>query len=283
MIVEVLIFGTVQGAVFAMLSMGFSLVFGVGGVLNLAHGAYYLLTAYIFYWSIPYFGQPIGILIALVVIIAVGALTYFLLINPLKESHIGVVIATFGLAFFFEQFVQVVGDAKYHSLPEMIPGSITFLGVTFPAQLVLTIVGSLIIVSIVIIFISKSKLGKSIRAVSQDREAAMLMGINADRILMYTLLISAFLAGVAAILYAPADYIAPHLGWSVLMNAFAVVILGGMGSLTGSFIGSFILGYASNFCNFFIDPSVSALIPIVVIVVMLVIRPRGLFGKKEVS
>jgi len=284
---EILIFGTVQGAVYALLALGFSLVYGVGGVLNLAHGAFYLMAGYIIFWVLPYIGYPFGIILALIVVVLIGALAYLLLIKPLQKTHIGVIIATFALAFFFEQFIKVFGDAKFHTLPALISGSIDFLGVTFPTQLVLTIVGSLIIVSLITIFINKSKLGKSIRAVSQDREAAMLMGINANRILMYTIMISALLAGLAAFLYVPADYIAPHLGWSILINSFAVVVLGGMGSLPGSIIGSFIIGYVTNFTSFIIDPllggTVSALIPIIVILVVLVIRPQGILGKKEID
>ena len=109
-------------------------------------------------------------------------------------------------------------------------------------------------------------MGKSIRAVSQDREAAMLMGINADRILMYTVMISAFLAGIAAVLYTPVDIVAPYKGWPVLTGAIAVVILGGMGSLVGSVIGAFIIGYARIMTDFLIDPVYSSLIPVIIII-----------------
>jgi branched-chain amino acid transport system permease protein len=95
-------------------------------------------------------------------------------------------------------------------------------------------------------------------------------------------MISAFLAGIAAVLYVPASSIAPHMGWNVLSNSFAIVIFGGLGSLKGSIVGAFILGYTRNFVNYFIDPAFSALVPIIVIILVLIIRPRGLFGKKEV-
>jgi branched-chain amino acid transport system permease protein len=300
LIEEILFFGLVQGSILALLALGLSLVYGVGGVLNLAHGSFYLLAAYIFYWFFNYFvqagiiivpidttvellSQLIGIIVALILTTIVGGIAYLALIKPLQDTHVGVVLITFGIAFFFEQFVKLVpwSDEIFHTIPFLIGGSLRFLGVPFPAHYVLLIVSSLIIVSIVALFIKKSKLGKSIRAVSQDSEAAQLVGINANRVLMYTVMISAFLAAVAAILYVPADFVAPHLGWSILTNSFAVVVLGGMGSLVGSVVGAYIIGYATMIASYLIDPAVSSVIPIIIIVLMLVIRPRGIFGKKE--
>jgi len=111
----------------------------------------------------------------------------------------------------------------------------------------------------------------------------MLMGINADRVLMFTVILSAVLAGIASILYTPVDIVAPYIGWRVLTSAIAVVTLGGMGSLPGSVIGAFILGYARYMTIYLIDPVYASLIPVIVIILILVFRPRGLFGKKEIS
>jgi branched-chain amino acid transport system permease protein len=287
LIEEILFFGLVQGSILALLALGLSLVYGVGGILNLAHGSFYLLAAYIFYWFYKYLGQEgiiIGIIMALIITTIVGGVAYLGLIKPLQDTHVGVVLITFGIAFFFEQFVKLVpwSDEIYHTIPFLVQGSLRFLGVPFPSHYGLLIISSLIIVSIVAIFIKKSKLGKSIRAVSQDSEAAQLVGINSNRILMYTVMISAFLAATAAVLYVPADFISPGLGWSVLTNSFAVVVLGGMGSLIGSVVGAYIIGYATMATSYLIDPTVSSVIPIIIIVVMLVVRPRGIFGKKEI-
>lgn len=288
MIEEVLVFGAIQGAVYALLAIGFSLVYGVGGVLNLAHGAFYLIASYTLLWLYPYVGLPMGMVSALVIVTLIGVLAYLLLIKPLQYSAIGVVIVTFALAFFLEQLVKVVELARrglvvYQSLPGLVSGSAEFLGVTFSAQLVVAFLGSVILVTLVTLFIGRAKIGKSIRAVSQDREAAMLMGINADRIVMLTIALSAFLAGAAAVLYVPAATLIPYMGWSVLLSAFAVVILGGMGSVPGSILGAFVIAYARNICNYFIDPAFAELVPLVIIIVVLIVRPRGLLGKKEVS
>ena len=281
MIEEILIFGLVQGSLLALLALGFSLVYGVGGILNLAHGAFFLMTAYIMYWTIPFFGLGIAAIISLVAIAGIGAVAYLGLIEPLRETPIGVVLVTFALAFFFEQFVKFFGDSRTHYIAPFIRGSIQILGVNLQIQLVLLIIGSLALVTIVTVFINKSTIGKSIRAVSQDYEAAQLMGINTNMILMLSVMLSALLVGFAAVLYAPGNFIAPRIGWGILISAFAVTIFGGMGSIPGSIVGAYIMGYATTFTDYFISPAFSELIPIVVILVMLLVRPQGLLGKKE--
>jgi len=282
-----LILGSIQGSIYALLALGFSLVYGVGGILNQAHGAFYLITMYIFFWfyrNLAGFGLIVGMIVGLVLITIIGGLVYILLIRPLKESHVGVVIVTFAFAFFIEQVVKVFVDSLYHDMPTLIDGYIDVFGVKVYYHYILIIICSLGLLTLVILLINKSKIGKSIRAVAQDSEAAELMGINVDRVLAYTLMISAFLAGVAAILYVPVDIVAPHIGWGILINSFSIVVLGGLGSLSGSILGAFIISYANSFTNFVLRlPELSALIPVIVIVVMLVIRPRGLFGKKEID
>jgi len=289
LIEEILIYGTMQGALLALLALGFSLVYGVGGILNLAHGAFYLITAYMIYWILPYFiffdnyllRFGITAAISLVLVVGIAAVTYLGLMKPLQESHIGIVLVTFALAFFFEQFVKFVGDPKTHFIVPFVPDTITFLGVTFPAQLIALLVGSVTLVILVTLFINKSTIGKSIRAVSQDYEAAQLVGINTDMILMTTVMISALLVGFAAVFYAPGNFIAPRIGWRYLLLAFSVTIFGGMGSIPGSILGAFIMGYATSLTDLLISPTFSVIIPIVVILVMLLVRPQGLLGKKE--
>ncbi len=281
MIEEILIFGTVQGALLALLALGFSLVYGVGGILNLAHGAFFVITAYMMYWTIPFVGFWMAAVIGLATVVGVGAVTFLGLMKPLQKSHIGIVLVTFALAFFFEQFVKFVGDPKTHFIVPFVPGTATFLGITFPAQFIALIVGSLILVTSVTIFINKSTIGKSIRAVSQDLEAAKLVGINTDMVLMTSVMISALLVGFAAVLYAPGNFIAPRIGWRYLLLAFSVTIFGGMGSIPGSIVGAFVMGYATSLTDFLISPTFSVIIPIVVILVMLLVRPQGLLGKKE--
>jgi len=290
-IINMLFTGTLTGAIYALIAMGYSLVYGVGGIMNLSHGAYFMLTGYLLLWmlQIPFFIglEWLTIVFALSIITVIGGLTFLLLIKPLQDSHVAVVIATFGLAFLLEQVVLISpSGTEVWSIGQLrlFQGYTMILGYPIVHQYVFLIIMAIIIVLLFALFINKSTLGKSIRAVSQDREAATLMGINANRVLLYTVMISALLAGIAAFLYLPgASLDGPAMGWGYLTTSFAVVILGGMGSLMGSVVGAFIVGYAISFTNVFIPygPSWAHLVPIIIIVVILLIRPQGLFGKKE--
>jgi branched-chain amino acid transport system permease protein len=249
-----------------------------------------MLTGYLLLWGLRIFPGLLflNVIFVVAIVTIIGGLTYILLIKPLQDSQVGVVLITFGLAFAIEQIVLInfgtdsVSISKYLIFTE----TTDFLGFPMADQSIFFIVMSLVIVSIFALFISKSKLGKSIRAVSQDREAAVLMGINANRTLFYTVVISAFLAALAASLYLPgAALTGPSMGWSYLTSSFAVVILGGMGSLVGSVVGGYIVGFLTSFTSVFIPngPSWAHLVPLIVILIVLIIRPRGLFGKKEIK
>lgn len=291
-LMQVLIFGSVQGAVYTLIAVGFSLVYGAGGIMNLAHGAFYLIAGYILYWYLSSLGLFWAIVLALIIVTLIGAISYLALIKPLeKKSHLSVVMITFAIAFFIEQIIKLgcdlLGVVEESSIQKLIKikgrETFTLFKVVIPYDYILIIIISFVLVLIIAIFISKSKLGTSIRAISQDREAAMLMGINADRVIMYTVMISAFLAGVAAVIYVPSLPIRPWQGWTILINSFAVVILGGMGSLHGSVLGAYILSYASQFTRVYVDEAISTLVPMIIIVLMLVFRPQGILGKKEID
>jgi len=282
--------GTLNGAVFSLVALGYSLVYGVGHLMNLSHGAYFMMTGYLMLWFLKILPglEIISVIIIIVIITAMGAATYLLLIKPLQNTNVGVVLVTFGLAFFLEQLALIISGTESYSITSysLVLGSREVFGYKMMNQYIWLIVISLFIVILFALFINYSKLGKSIRAVSQDREAATLMGINSNRILLITVMISAFLACIAGVLYIPGAAInGPTMGWEFLTNSFAVVILGGMGSLFGSIAGAYILGFVTSATSVFIPiwgPSIKGIVPIVVIVIMLIIRPQGLFGKKEV-
>ncbi len=289
-IINMLFNGTLNGAYLSLIALGYSLVYGVGHIMNLAHGAYFMLTGYLLLWAYGFFpGQVLmNIIIAVGVTTIIGGLTYILLIKPVKDSAVGVVLITFALAFAIEQLVSIISGTTSATISGyvVVEGTTEFLGYSMLNQYIFFIIISLIIVSLFALFINKSKLGKSIRAVSQDSEAATLMGINADRILLYTVIISAFLASIAATLYLPgAALTGPAMGWEYLTSSFAVVILGGMGSLVGSIVGAYIVGYITTFTSLFIPngPAWAHIVPIIVILLVLIIRPQGLFGKKELK
>jgi branched-chain amino acid transport system permease protein len=291
--VDVLIYGAVLGSILALLASGYSLVYGVAGVLNLAHGAFYVLAGYFVFWFVDsgILAYPYAIVLGLVFITIIGAVVYLALIKPIEQNEIAVMIVTFALGFFIQQGILVVETAKPGvlepaTLPSFIEGQLNIFGTIVSIQSLVVLLGSLIIMVILIIFIKKSKLGKSIRAVSQDKEAAELMGINVSRILMFTVAVSALLAGLAAVLYAPEVGLdAQIMVWDYLLLSMSVVVLGGLGSIPGSLIGAFVISYAKFITLYYIDlplnTAFSSLIHLALIIVVLIIRPRGILGKKE--
>jgi len=292
-IAQLLIYGAVFGSVLALLASGYSLVYGVGGVINLSHGAFYLLTAYMIFWFIDgsILSYPIAIIVSLIIITIFGGIVYLAFIKPLeKYGEISILIVTFALAFVIERVILVyegakVGQLEPITLDKFIPGGLEILGVFVYYQDLIIVSAAIIVLSFLILFIKKSKLGKSIRAVSQDKDAAKLMGVNVDRILMITVAFSAFLAGLSAVLYVPKTNVMPYFGWDYLLLAMSVVILGGMGSLTGSLIGAYLISFTRYFVLLYIDfpygTAFAGITHLLIIIVMLIIRPRGLLGKKE--
>ena len=291
-IISILIYGGALGCVLALLAVGYSLVYGVGGIINLSHGAYYILTAYIVFWFIDanIVAYPIAIIIGLSLIALFGIVTYLVLIKPIQHNEIGVMIVTFALAFLIEQAILVYEGSKPEEIKDisLIPfakGQINIFGTQIDAQYIVIMIAAVIILSCLILFIKKSRIGKAIRAVSQDKDAAKLMGINVNLILMFVLTLSAVLAGIAAILYVSVSPIYPNYGWEYLLISMSVVLLGGLGSLPGSVIGAFIISFSRFICFYLVDipynVAYSGIIYLAVIVIMLIFRPRGILGKKE--
>ena len=293
-ILEILIFGTSLALILSLISLGYSLLYGVGKVINLSHGMFYFLTGYLIFAFTKYLAiaLPIGIILSLVIITGVGVLTYYALIKPFHENEIMVLIATFALGYFIFNLVLLTENVlKLNVIPGLIfldgfvPGFFMVFDVQFTYYRLFVIVMSLGMILAVIFFIRYSRFGKAIRAVSQDQDAAKLMGINLNAVLMFTVALSAFLAGVAAFLYVPLRPMTMGSGWDILLLSMSVVILGGMGSIPGTVIGSFILAFSVKFCEYFINDlvgfQISTVFHLIIIIIMLMIRPRGILGKKE--
>ncbi|MFX0040315.1 MAG: branched-chain amino acid ABC transporter permease [Promethearchaeota archaeon] len=286
-IVETIIFGSSLGTVLALISIGYSLVYGVGKIINLSHGMYYFLTGYLIfsfsvYGPVPY---PYAIILSLIIITVIGACTYLFLIKPFHGKEIMVMIITFSLGFLIQQIILLVEllipGYTFLSLDRFIPGSYIIFGAQFTFYRLFIMIVSVLTIATLLIFIKKTRYGKAIRAVSQDQDAAKLMGINYNGVLLFTVTISAFLAGFAAFLYVPEEPLSMTTGWNFLLLSMSVVILGGMGSISGTLIGAFILAFSKYLCQYFISEPLAGVFHLFVIIVMLVIRPYGILGKKE--
>lgn len=288
MIEQILIYGAISGAVYALLAVGFTLIFGVAGIVNLAHGSFFMLGAYIFAVLAPTGLSQLGLLPALILstisVAVISIIFYRLTIRPVIDQEIAVMVVTVSVALVFQQLMLQIFSAANLPVPSFLEGSARILGVTVTYTRVSALVVSLVLFASLLIFITKSKIGAAMRAVSQDREAAMLMGINTERLYMLTMAISASLAALAGIFIAASTTgVAASWMWlQPLAMSFAIVILGGMGSIKGTLIGGFIVGYAEQTVAIAV-PEGGAIVPVIpftIMVLVLLLRPKGLFGKR---
>jgi branched-chain amino acid transport system permease protein len=279
---EILIYGAVQSGVYALLAVGFSLIFGVARVINLSHGAFYMLGAYATYALYAHFHVPLVISIlggtALVFIIA--AMMDRWVVKRVRDSMIKVLMITLALSLFFEQVIFKIFGPEHRDIPGLVSGKVTLWGVDIAGQRLLALGISFMVILILWLIITRTKLGNALLATAQDPEAAQLMGINTQRIFTLTMGISAILAALAGAIVASFITVDPEMGLLPMIKAFTIVILGGLGSVGGSIIAAILIGYMETLVAYLISFNVTELVPLVVIFLVLILRPSGLFGKR---
>jgi branched-chain amino acid transport system permease protein len=277
-----IIFTLVKGGIYALLAVGFSLIFGVARLINLAHTGFYMLAAY----GVWYFASQVGlgtvesIIISVVAVTLLGVLSYRFVIDRIREHHAAVLLVTLGLAMAFEQFMTLFFSGNYETIPDYVSGFVQISGIRVLNQyvLALSVVAAMIIV--VMLFLTKTKLGTAIRATANDAEIASLMGISVPRTLMITMGIATALAAIAGVVMAPSVIISPALWSSPLVMMMVIVVLGGLGSIKGSIIGSFIIGFVETLVTITLPQGgyLKTTFVLLVMVIVLLVRPGGLFG-----
>lgn len=281
-IILLIVNGLVLGSTYAVLAVGFALIFSVARLLNFAHTGLYMLSAYLMYIFMSVLQYPFVIaVIAAVVGPPILAIAFYkLLIQRVKEHEFPIIILTFSLVWLIQETFLISFDANLLGIEPYIKGFTEFFGVRVSNQHIFAFLISVLVLLGLWALLSRTRLGNAIRCVSQDTETANLMGINVNLIETITVGISATLAGVAAVAVAPLFAINPHMWLHPLIIILAAVVLGGMGSLKGAVAGAFFLG--------FVEVAVVTLIPqgsflrgaisLLAMVIVLTIRPNGLFG-----
>ncbi|HVJ13357.1 MAG TPA: branched-chain amino acid ABC transporter permease [Burkholderiales bacterium] len=282
MLQDILVTGLVNGGVYALLAIGFSLIFGVARIVNIAHTAFYMLAAYCFYTLLT----KTGLGFVLSGLISVGAVTLFsvvcyrLVIEPVREHEAAVLIATIALALVFQELMLYSFGGHFLGIPSTLEGSMRFLGVSIPYQRLLILVVAGAMLAIVWFVLYRTRLGLAIRATANDLEVASLMGMNVHRVAMATVAISVSLAAVAGVVVAPVFVVDPFMWLSPLVTMLAIVVLGGLGSLKGSLIGALIIGYVEAITVFAVPAGayLKGAVALLIMVIVLLARPEGLFG-----
>ncbi len=280
-LIKIIVFGAVVGGIWGLVASGFSLIFGVSRILNFAHGAAFVGAAFLAYLLVNdgynlYFAIIAALLLAAVIGIAV-----YLLTKPVRKNEVMVIILTLAFALLVQQVLLVNFGDRGVSIQPFVEGVVEFYGVKVTHMRILSFILAVICLLSLEIFVTKTKLGKRIMATSQDSEAAMMIGIDVEKIFILVMVLSSLLAGLAGILYAQIFAVTPEVSLRALIYAFAIVILGGLGSLRGSIVASFIVGYILVATITFLGARWSEFVMLLAIVAILVVKPTGLFGVEE--
>ena len=298
MIESIIIMGIISGLIYALIALGFTLVYGISGIVNLTHGAFFVLGAYLYgilLGSLPtlippefsYLTPVLAIIMSILFTGIIGSIFYRATLHQLLGEDVSILIASICGCLVFQQLIYITMGSMYafsFSIPILISGKIRILNtdvLTGRAIAALISIAAFIALSL---FIWKTKTGRGMKALSQDTEAAMLMGVNTNRLYTLTTAISAGLAALGGILYtSTVTYgVASYMWMLGLALAFTVVVLGGLGSIKGSLLGGLILGISQE-AVFRILPGTGVLqdsIPFIIVILTLLIRPKGLFGKR---
>jgi branched-chain amino acid transport system permease protein len=279
-----LIYGFINSVILALIALGFSLTFGISGVSNFAYGAFYVLSAYLVWifinkLAIPF---PIAAVLAVLLTAALGAVLYRAVLLRVRGLVISEVIATFGFGLAILELFRYLGYTGFeYTLPVFTDGSV-MIGNVYVDHQRLWIVGVGTVLAIGLYFFTHhTKIGLAFRGIAQDERTALALGINADRIAGLSVAFGSGLAAVAAILIVPRGTISVNEGYDVLINAMAVCIIGGLGSTAGVVVAAFLIGYAQMFSDSYLGPHWKMIVSLVAILVILVVRPSGLFGKQK--
>jgi branched-subunit amino acid ABC-type transport system permease component len=278
--------GLSWGIMLVLIAMGLTLIFGFLEVVNFAHGGYYMIGGYVVFASVTAgYGFFVGVLAAIVVVALLGVLTERLLLKPSYDfGPVTQLLVMVGVALAIEGAVILTWgeQAKGVPIPEMFSGSVNVLGSAYPIyRLVLMVVGTVIIVG-VWLFLERSRMGLVIRASLTDKEMARAFGNNIPAIYTFVFASGVAIAALAGALMAPIRGIGPETGASILLQAFIVVVVGGLGSYRGSVVAGIGLGMLDILVARYISFRLSGITVIAVLLVVLIIQPRGLFGVKGV-
>jgi branched-chain amino acid transport system permease protein len=282
MAVNILISGLISGSMYALLAIGFSLIFGVARIVNIAHTAFYMLAGYCIFFITEKMGlNPVVAMIAAVILVTLlGLIVYMLFIKPIREHEAAVLIGTIALAIAMQEVMLLLFGGSFRSVPSLIDGFFLLLGVKVFYQQMLTFIVVLLALAAIWILLMKTRLGLAVRSTAEDREVANLMGMNESRVTMIAMGISVGLAALTGAVVVPLAIVSPFMWMDPLIIMMAVVVLGGLGSIKGSFVGAYMMGFAEALVVFLIPKGAFLKGPVAlsVMILVLLIRPEGLFG-----
>lgn len=275
--------GIMVGGIYGLVALGLTLIYGVLYIPNFALGHQAMIGAYITFFLVSLFGVNyfLAVAIAMGAMALLGVATERLVFRPIKDApHVNGFIAAFGLLFLLESSALISWGASYRKIDTVYDTQVfTVLGAHLPLQRIIVVVAVIIIFAAIQLFLRRTMAGAALRAVSQQREAALLVGIDGDRVASLTMAVGGALAAAAGGLIGPVILVFPTMGSMLIVKAFVIIILGGMGSVAGAIVGGFLLGLVESVASGLISPSYKDLYGFLFLVIVLAVRPTGLFGR----
>ncbi len=281
-VIQQIINGMAIGGVYVLIALGLTTVFGILGIAHFAHGSISMSGGYITFFLVVMQGLPLvlAILIALAVGFVLGLLIELLAYRPVRNaSHINAFIVALGLTMMVEGLNLEFFGHEQVVIPTNLRQVFDIGGVTIPELRLYVIIAAALLIAAMTLFVEKTKTGQAIRAVAENRDAAILMGVNVKTIPLVVFSISTVLGVCAGIMVGALFAIAPGIGEGLVVKGFAVLILGGLGSIPGAVVGGLVLGVTEALAAGFISSAYKDVIAFVVMIVVLLVRPQGLMGK----
>lgn len=278
----IIVYTLVNGAVYALMASGMTLIFGAARLVNLAHTAFAMLAAYGMFFLIRErgFGLIESSLIVLIAVVLLSLLVYQGLLNRVRQHPQAILLITMALAMVFQEVMLLRFTGTPKPMVPFIEGHTVIFGVRVINQHLLVVGAAVAVIIVILLVLRKTKLGITIRAVADDAETANLMGISIPRTLLITMGMGTALAAVAGILMSPLWTLTPFIWLSPITMILVIVVLGGLGSIKGSLVGAFIIALVENLVVFLLPRHayLSTVFALLVMAVMLAVRPGGLFG-----
>lgn len=279
------------GSVYVLFALGLTLIFGVMKIVNFAHGEFFSLAALIVAVLMPVLAPVLGLplwvdflialLAAIAAVLVLGALTYWIGFERYLRDLVGSFILSVGLILFLQGVFVEIFTATPRPVEPIVTGTISILGGRITAQRLLIVGLAIAFTALLYVMLQRTKLGKALRAVAEDREAAMLQGIRYRNISLYGWLIGVSMAGLAGALIAPLTVSQPAIGGDYLIKAFIIIIIGGLGSIPGAILGGLLVALIESVFGYYYDLTIATIIMFVLVMIFLLVRPQGLMGHVE--